>query len=188
MQRKKYKEHDYLINTYGSFAEARNDKDHVDERRCSSILKLTADGTLIMGIWSLIKTFMETLRDTGSELIAGGIPALIAIFGSVFVFALFFVIGISFRFMIWRGARREADSGRKRNGYIACAVILLALGLYEVTSFIYWAVWKGTDAQDVLRFIFDATSFIILCELLASAFRLRKVREEIKIRESGGDL
>ena len=82
--RKEYKEHDYLINTYGSFTEARNDKAHVDERRYAGILKLTADGTLIMGIWSLIKGYMETLSDMGSELIAGGIPVLIAIFGSVF--------------------------------------------------------------------------------------------------------
>jgi hypothetical protein len=106
----------------------------------------------------------------------------------VFAFALFFVIGISFRYMIWRGARKEADSGRKRNGYIACAIILLAYGLYEVASFIYRAVWKGTDAQDVLRLIFDATSLIIVCELIASAFRLRKVRAELEAAETGGNL
>ena len=186
--RKEYKEHDYLINTYGSFTEARNDKGHVDERRYAGILKLTADGTLIMGIWSLIKGYMETLSDMGSDLIADGIPVLIAIFGSVFAFALFFVIGISFRYMIWRGACKEADSGRKRNGYIACAIILLAYGLYEVASFIYRAVWKGTDAQDVLRLIFDATSLIIVCELIASAFRLRKVRDELEAAETGGNL
>ena len=186
--RKEYKEHDYLINKYGSFAEARNDKFHVDERRYSSILKLTATGTLIMGIWSLIKCFMGMLGEMGSELIGDEVPLLIAIFGSVFAFALFFVIGISFRYMIWRGARKEADSGRKRNGYIACAIILLAYGLYEVASFIYRAVWKGTDAQDVLRLIFDATSLIIVCELIASAFRLRIVRDELEAAETGGNL
>ena len=185
---KEYKEHDYLINTYGSFTEARNDKGHVDERRYAGILKLTADGTLIMGIWSLIKGYMETLSDMGSELIAGGIPVLIAIFGSVFAFALFFVIGISFRYMIWRGARKEADSGRKRNGYIACAIILLAYGVYAVAYFIYQAVRKEADVQGVLKLIFDVTSFIILCELIASAFRLRKVRKGITARESGGEL
>ena len=88
--RKEYKEHDYLINTYGSFAEARNDKFHVDERRYSSILKLTANGTLIMGIWSLIKCFMEMIGDMGSEILADEVPLLIAIFGSAVVIAFFF--------------------------------------------------------------------------------------------------
>ena len=186
--RKEYKEHDYLINTYGSSTEAKNDKYHVDERRYSSLLKMTAGGTLIMGIWSLIKSYMGAMSEMESELLADGIPVLIAVFGSAFVFVFFFVIGISFRYMIWKGARREADSGQKRNGYIVCAIILLAYGVYAVTSFAYRAVCKGTDAQDVLKFMFDVTSFVILCELVSSAFRLRKVREEIKARESGGDL
>ena len=186
--RKEYKEHDYLINTYGSFAEARNDKFHVDERRYSSILKLTANGTLIMGIWSLIKCFMEMIGDMGSEILADEVPLLIAIFGSAVVIGFFFMIGISFRYLVWRGACKEAASGKSTNGYIACAIILLAYGVYAVAYFIYHAVRKEADVQGVLKLIFDVTSFIILCELIASAFRLRKVRKEIAARETGGEL
>ena len=188
VRKKEYKKHDYLINTYGSFAEARNDKDHVDERRYSSILKMTAGGTLVMGIWSLIKCFMGVLGDVENELVAKEVPVLIAIFGSALLFAFFFVIGISFRYIIWRGARREAESGRKRNGYIVLAFFLLTYGVYAIVSFIYRAAVKGTDAQDVLKFVFDATSFAILCELISSAFRLRKVRDELKASGSGGEL
>ena len=104
------------------------------------------------------------------------------------LFAFFFVIGISFRYIIWRGARREAESGRKRNGYIVLAFFLLTYGVYAIVSFIYRAAVKGTDAQDVLKFVFDATSFAILCELISSAFRLRKVRDELKALGSGGEL
>ena len=186
--RKEYKEHEYLINTYGSFAEARNDKNHVDERRYSSILKLTARGTLIMGIWSLIKCFMGMLGEMGSELIGDEVPLLIAIFGSVLVLSFFFIFGISFRYLVWRGACREAASGQSKNGYIVCAIILLAYGVYAVAYFIYKAVRKEVDVQDILKFIFDVTSFVILCELIASAFELRKVRKEIKARETGGSL
>lgn len=186
--RKEYKEHDYLINKYGSFAEARNDKFHVDERRYSSILKLTANGTLVMGIWNLIKCFMGMIGDMGSEIIADEVPLLIAIFGSAVVFAFFFMIGISLRYLVWRGACREASSGQSKNGYIVCAIILLAYGVYAVAYFIYQAVRKEADVQAVLKLIFDVTSFVFLCELIASAFRLRKVRKEITARESGGEL
>ena len=186
--RKEYKEHEYLINTYGSFAEARNDKNHVDERRYSSTLKLTARGTLVMGIWSLIKCFMGMLGEKGSELINDEVPILITIFGSVLVFSFFFIIGISFRYLVWRGACREAASGKSKNGYIVCAIILLAYGVYAVSYFIYKAVRKDVDVQDVLKLIFDVTSFVILCELIASAFGLRRVRKEISARETGGSL
>lgn len=151
--RKEYKQHDYLINTYGSFKEAKNDKGHVDERRYAGTLKLTARGTLIMGIWSLIKSFMGVLGDMENELMAEEVPVLIAIFGSALGFAFFFVIGISFRYIIWRGARREAESGRKRNGYIILAFFLLTYGVYAIASFVYRAAVKGTDAQDVLKFV-----------------------------------
>ena len=188
MLRKEYKQHDYLINTYGSFTEARNDRNHVDERRYSGMLKMTAGGTLIMGIWSLIKSFMGMLDDMRSDFIADQVPVLIAIFGSVLVFAFFFIIGISFRFMVWRGACREAAGGQKRNGYIVCAIIILAYDVYAFAYFIYKVIRREADAQDVLKFVFDATSFAILCELISSAFRLRKVRNELKASESGGEL
>ena len=58
----------------------------------------------------------------------------------------------------------------------------------KLAYFIYQAVRKEADVQGVLKLIFDVTSFIILCELIASAFRLRKVRKEITARESGGEL
>ena len=186
--RKEYKEHDYLINKYGSFKEAKNDKGHVDERRYAGTLKSTARGTLIMGIWSLIKSFMGMLGENASAFKASGDPALIAIFGSVVVFAVVFVIGISLRFIICRGACREAASGKKKNGYIVCAIMLLTYGVYAVAYFIYQVFSKNADAQDILKFVFDVTSFVILCELIASAYRLRKVRDELEDSEPGGSL
>ena len=119
MLRKEYKQHDYLINTYGSFTEARNDRNHVDERRYSGMLKMTAGGTLIMGIWSLIKSFMGMLDDMRSDFIADQVPVLIAIFGSVLVFAFFF----HYRDLIQvHGLERclQGSSGRKEEERIHC--------------------------------------------------------------------
>ena len=186
--RKEYKEHEYLINTYGSSTEARNDIDHVDERRYAGILKLTANGTLTMGIWSLIRCFMGMPGEMRSDFIADEVPVLIAIFGSVLIFALFFILGISFRFMVWRGALREAASGKKRNGYIVCAILILAYDVYAIAYFIYKVISKDADVQDVLKLIFDITSFAIVWKLISSAFRLRSVRKEIAATESGGSL
>ena len=177
--RKEYIKHEYLINTYGSFAAARNDKNHVDERRYAGILRLTAGGTLVMGIWSLIKAFMQMLGEIGDDLHSGELPYFISLFSAVFVFAVFFVIAISFRFIIWKSASKEAEDGKKRNGYIVCALALMAYGIYSVAYFIQKVISKDVDGYDITKLIFDMTSFVILCELLHCVFRLRKVRDEI---------
>ena len=176
---KDYKKYDYLINTHDSLVEARNDKLHVDERRCAGILKLTAGGTFVMGIWSLIKAFMEVLGEIGDEFHSNGLPYFANLFGVAIVFAVFFCIAILFRFIIWKSASKEAEDGKKRNGYIACAVFLMAYGVYSVVYFIQKAKSKDVSGYDITKLIFDLTSFVILCELLHSAFKLRKVREEI---------
>ena len=186
MLRKKYKQHDYLINTHESLVEAGNDRLHVDERRYANTLKLTGSGTLVMGIWSLLKTFLNVFGEMGDELRAEEMPYFIAVFGVAIVFAVIFVIGISLRYIVWKGSRRESAGGRKRNGYIVCAVLLMAYGVYAFGRFIQKLAGKEIAEYDVAKLIFDITSFVILLELLISAFRLRKIRKEIA--DTGGKL
>ena len=186
MPGKKYTQHDYLINTHGSSAEARNDQLHIDERRYASTLKLTGSGTLVMGIWSLLKTFLSVSGEMGDKIRSDEMPYFIAVFGVTIVFVVMFVIGISLRYIVWKGARRESAGGRKRNGYIVCALVLMAYGVYVVWGFISNLINGETDGYAITKLIFDVTSFIILMELLISAFRLRKVRAEIA--DTGGKL
>lgn len=143
------------------------------------MLNMTASGTLVMGIWSLLKTFMSIFGDMGDELRTDEMPYFIAVLGVTIVFAAMFVIGISFRFIVWKGARREAESGKKGNGYIVCAVLLMAFGIYTCSSFIRKLIRGESDGYDIMEIILDITSFIILLQLLICAFSLRKVRREI---------
>ena len=164
---------------HGSSAAARNDKLHVDERRYANTIKLTADGTLLMGIWNLLKVVINTFSDMGEQMRNGEVPYLFAVFGVTLVMAVFFVIGISFRFIIWKGARKESADGKKRNAYIICAAALLAYGVYAFALFIQKAVSGSVEASEITKLVFDLTSFIILCELLYCAIKLRKVRAEL---------
>lgn len=150
------------------------------------MLKMTANGTLVMGIWSLLKTFMNVFGDMGDELRTDEMPYFIAVLGVTIVFVVMFVIGISFRFIVWKGARREAESGKKRNGYIVCTVLLMAFGVYIGSSFIRKIIRGEAGGYDIIEIVLDITSFIILLQLLICAFRLRKVRKEIA--NIGGEL
>ena len=179
MPRKDYTKQEYLINTHDSLVKANNDGLHVDERRYASTLKLTAGGTLAMGIWSLIKAFLEMFSEMGDDLGFEGLPLFISAFGAVFVFAVFFVIAISLRYMIWKGASKEAEDGKKRNGYIVCAIVIMAYVVYAVVYFVQKVINKDADGYEITKLIFDITSFVFLCELLHSTFELRKTRKEI---------
>ena len=186
---KQYKQHEYLINDPPSFIEARNDLLHIDERRYSKKLKTTASGTLVMGIWSILRTFLSTFDNLGDIFSTKGGELAAAIFGATIVFVLFFVIGISFRYMIWRGAVREAEDGKKRYWYIVCALVLVTYGIYAVGSFIYKLIdTREIEVEGIIIFVFDLTSFILLCELLNSSFRLRKARKEMAASGQGGEL
>ena len=143
------------------------------------MLKLTASGTLVMGIWSLLKTFMSVFGEMGDDLRTGEMPYFIAVLGVAIVFTVMFVITISFRFIVWKGARREAEGGEKRNGYIVCAVLLMVFGVYTGGAFIREVISGEADGYDITNFILDITSFIILLQLLICTFRLRKVRKDI---------
>lgn len=157
-----YRIDDYQINTHESLADAKNDRLHVDERRYASLLKLTAGGTLVMGIWSMLKILMNTFT--------------IPVSGAA-SFAVLFAIVIFLRYTVWTGASKEANDGKRRTDYIACTLILLAYGVFTVIRLIRDLISRAVTGQDISGFIFDLTSMILLCEVLHSAFRLRKVRE-----------
>ena len=183
--RKKYKTHDYLINNHGSVVGAENDKNHVDERRYANLLILTANGTLLMSIWSLLLFLMNILGKWEDEFMADFMTKIISAVGTVFVFAVTFAIAVLFRYIVWRGGRKEAENGQKRNGYLAVAILLTVYDAYAIVSFAYLVINKTVDGYAFLSFIFDATSFLILCQLLFSAFKIRKVRNMIANAESG---
>ena len=90
-----YKKHDYLINMHGSLVEARNDGPHVDERRYAYLLKLTSTGTFVMGIWNVIKIFMDMFIDTEDIFLPEGVPIAISVVIDAIILGFFFILAIS---------------------------------------------------------------------------------------------
>ena len=180
MKKKEYKVHDYQINMYDSLVPARNDEDPVEERRYIDLLKVTAAGTLYMGLWSAIKLFMDMQERIGDQFKTSIGIYILSLFVSAIIFAIVFVIEMSFRYVIWKGARREAEEGYKNNRYIVCAYFLMAYGVYAVGFFIYQVITSKATGESVVKLFFDVTSFIILYELVISAYKLRKLRAEEK--------
>lgn len=177
-----------MINMHGSLAEARNDKNHVDERRYANLLSLTAVWTFMMGIFNLLECIMSVLGGLGDEFKTSGLVFLISVFVVVILSIVFASVQILFRYMIWKGARKEAEKGQEKNGYLAVAVLLTALGAYKTGMFIYRIFFKTVESAEVAEFLFGLMSLIVLCELLFSVFKLRKVRREMAASASGEKL
>ena len=192
MRKKTYKFNDYSINRYSSLVAANNDSLHVDERRYSNMLRVTANGILYMGIWTFIKLCMRMLdeiRGEISEMYEPGNMVAVIIAGAVvtlLLFALFLFVDLFFRFIVWKGAQREALSGKKSNAFVVCAIVLMLYGAYAIGSFFYFLFKRsGIEGDDVIKFVFDLTSFVLLWSMLSSSFKLRKIRFKIDELNSG---
>lgn len=181
---KTHKHYDYGINQYSSGLKALNDDLHVEERRYRSRLKATAGGIMMLGLWAVIQTLIWALTSGDFNEIEGDItPFAKALIITFFIF-IFSGIVLSFRFIILRGAKREADYGIKKNGYLGVAVYLMLVGLYSFGFFIYRAFGdKDLEANDVITVILDMTAFVLLLELFIYAKKLRKIRAEIAENE-----
>jgi hypothetical protein len=167
---------------HGSLVEARNDGPHVDERRYAYLLKLTSTGTFVMGIWNVIKIFMDMFIDTEDIFLPEGVPIAISVVIDAIILGFFFILAISFRYLIWKGAGKEVSDGKEWYGYIVCAIVLMIYDVYAIVSFIRSLVNNDFTGYDITKFVFDLTSMIFLSELLYSAFKLRKVRKKIAER------
>ena len=96
---------------HGSLVEARNDRPHVDERRYAYLLKLTSTGTFVMGIWNVIKIFMDMFSEIGDKLLPEGVPIAFSVVSDAVLISFFFVLAMSFRLFIWKGAGKEVRDG-----------------------------------------------------------------------------
>lgn len=185
IKRKTYKFHDYSINRYSALFDAGNDDLHVDERRYADRLKVTANGIMYMGIWTFIKIFLNMLDETKEEMvdtIGEGTVALIAgIIVMVLLFLILLVLDLALRYIVWRCAGKEATTGKKSFALIPGTIILMIYGAYAIGAFFHILITeKRVEGDDVVKLVFDVTSFILLWWILAATFKLRKTREELQ--------
>lgn len=157
-----------------------NSPKRIEIRRHHNQLKVTSNGVLILGIWSVFRVFMFSLSGNSSEsqLFDSPVANIIA---SIFVYGIVLAIDLRFRLVIWRGARREAYGRNTNNRYLVFTVILLILSLMSLCTFVYSLGNLKTDIYNSLASVLvEITSFVIMCELLHSGLKLRKIRSELQ--------
>ena len=157
-----------------------NSEKRIEIRRHHNQLKITSNGIMILGLWSIFKTFMLAISDNPSGIAdtfkntKGGIWVLAV--------AFFIVLLIDFRFrlIIWRGARKEAYGRDTNNRYLVLTIFLIILSIASIGSLIYTFI-KGADDRmtTFASILVEVTSLAIMIELVSSGFKLRKIRSEI---------
>jgi hypothetical protein len=131
---------------------------------------------------------MVAFRENGDKLKIEGIPYAASIIVVAVIFVLAFAAGILFRYIVWKGATKEAANGRKRNGYLVSAVLLIVADMSSMIYYLYRVINNTAEGSEFTGFIFDIASCIILCELLQSVYALRKARGEIEASGLAGDI
>lgn len=188
-KKKPYKFHDYSINMHSSLVAPHNDSLYIDERRYSDYLQLTADGILIMGLWSFIKGFIALMGDLSGEITESAETGLVAFIVEAVLGFFFFIIlltaDVSFRYVIWKNASIESQKGKRKNITVVFSIILMIYGAYIISLF-FVNVFTGRKivGEDVISAVFDITSFLLLLNMLFSLFKLRRVRDDIAAAES----
>lgn len=161
--------------------EARNDEVRIEIRKCVNLLRVTSDGVLIFGVWSLIKGVMLVLTDPQTGSIDGtqssGSP-LLSTASALAGVVLFWLIEMYFRLKVRRGARREADGdGKRKNFYLFVAMIMMTISVASMALTVFLLI-KGYagPGNTAASLMLEITSFVISFNLVRSAFRIRKLR------------
>lgn len=164
-----------------------NSKNRIEIRRHHNQLKITSNGVMILGAWSILKSFLMIL--------SGNDPESAELLSSVFitivtgiVFLILVAIDLKIRLVIWRGARDEAYGRRIKNRYIGMTIFLLFVSGLTLAALVI-SLFKGSEDKttSLASLLVELTSFVIMCELLNSSFKIRKIRSELGKSEEGAD-
>ena len=147
----------------------------VKKRRCQDLLMLSGLGVIAFGVWSVLKTILLFIfRD---DLLAE-VPD--DTFSRVFVFVfigLILLIDFSARLFVGLSARAEGSGKKKGYAYIVFAVLI---ALASLTSLVLVFFDAGTTSllELVVSVIVEVTSIVVVFEMLAAAFAVKKLRKE----------
>lgn len=161
--------------------EAKNDEIRIGIRKCVNTLRVTADGVLLFGVWSLIKGVMVVLIDPDRSFMEDldlSLSPVMNIALALSVVVVFWVIEMLFRLSVWRGARREADGeGKRKNFYLLIAAFVIIFSFATILINV-WTLLRGNSSvgNAAASLLLEVTSFVISVNLVRSAFRIRKLR------------
>ena len=144
-------------------------------RRLQSLLYTSGAGTILFSLWSGIRgmgAFFEGLNEISghdnevSEVILG--------------ISFFIVLFCFLSFYIYIGKKAiDASLGKcKGNAYIVMALISVVISLAaHISDFISSQSLEWTNIEDMILFVIDFTSNVILVEVVVFSILLRKWRD-----------
>lgn len=158
-----------------------NSENRISIRKYHNQLKVTSNGVIILGLWSIFKTFLMTVSGYEVEGLENFERTTINVVFLCIFYAILLAIDFRIRLVIWRGAREEAYGRKKNNRYLVLAFILILLSVFSIFSIIRAFITKQEDDLSLTftSFLVEITSFVILCELVYSGFKMRRIRAEI---------
>jgi len=160
-----------------------NSKNRIDIRRYHNQLKVTSNGVLILGVWSVLKTFLTSI--TGTDQL--GIPRANTTADLIFTvigYGIVLLIDFRLRMIVWRGARKEAYGRDTNNKYIFVTVLLILVSGFSFVAICYYMIKTHEHISTHLASILiESASFVIMCELLYSALKIRKIRSNLSVRK-----
>ncbi|MBP3895475.1 MAG: hypothetical protein J6D07_03325 [Mogibacterium sp.] len=158
-----------------------NSKNRIEIRRHHNQLKVTSNGVMILGVWSILKAFLTTFMGT-NQLDIPGAGSRYGMLVSVIAYLIFLAFDLRLRLVIWRGARKEAYGRDTNNRYIVLTIILLMVSAASLTYMLY-SLFVSHDQipTHLASILIESASFVIMCELLYSGFRIRRIRSVLDV-------
>ena len=157
-------------------------------RRNQNYLIIIGTGTILFGIWSVIKTVMYLVmrRNEFSDLteqLPEGNPQLSALIVTGIVL-LILTINLLLRLYVGLSAQREGRGEKGNKRYVVLAGYLCFSHLFSLRAEVLSLMQNPKDIATVIASILmDATSFITLLELVHSVYRVRKLIRDYDLAE-----
>lgn len=151
-------------------------------RRNQIALVTLGTGTILFGVWSVIKTVLYLLAGPSLDSALEGDPSLTPIikFFIFLILSLLMLIDLSLRLFVGRAARAEGMGKKPKSAYLYLAGLLLAFSavvdLYSLYSFFTGTLKNQSGLDYAVSMLVELNSLVLLAGLIVTGRRVRKLR------------
>jgi len=163
-----------------------NSQIQIKLRRYQNMLIISGTGTIVFGIWSILKTIINYSADIGSlihlfdDVEADGLFKVLA----YVLFALIVLTDLGLRLIIGLSARSEGLGRKRRYAYIVLAVILAVISAILFIVLLVRFVLAGNIINTVVSMFVEGTSLFALIELIISAVMVKTLTKKAGSRQT----
>lgn len=152
----------------------------VKMRRYQNLLTVSGLGVIAFALWSVLKTIMLMVMkkdDFGKIFDDISDDATLKTIVIVTI-AVVLLVDLLIRLFVGLSARAEGFGKKKGYAYIVFAVLLAILSLVSLVL-IFFDVGEKSITELTVSVIVEATSLIVIIELLVAAFTVKKLKKEL---------